>query len=170
MSSRLSPWTSRCSGRFKTSSYSRNSGGDTRGTSWRSATASKRALLAPRRLRNDAYHERALALASRVEAAIETVITEAVLMEIGDALSDKDRAAAADFIRACYETPNMTVVPVTTELLSRAIDRYQGRPDKTWGLTDCLSFVVMEDLGLTVAATGDWHFRQAGFDALLAAD
>ncbi len=119
---------------------------------------------------NDAYHERALALAPRVEAAIETVITEAVLMEIGDALSDKDRAAAADFIRACYETPNMTVVPVTTALLSRAIDRYQGRPDKTWGLTDCLSFVVMEDLGLTLAATGDRHFRQAGFDALLAPD
>jgi uncharacterized protein len=119
---------------------------------------------------NDSYHDRAVALAPRIESAMEVVITEAVLTEIGDALSDKDRVAAAEFIRACYETPNMTVVAVTTDLLARAVDRYQDRPDKTWGLTDCLSFVVMEDLGLTDAATGDRHFEQAGFHALLAAN
>jgi uncharacterized protein len=120
--------------------------------------------------RDDVYHARALAIAPRVAAATETVITEAVLTEIGDALSDKDRGAAADFIRACYITPNMTVVPVDTELLARALDRYQSRSDKTWGLTDCVSFVVMEDRGLTLAATGDRHFRQAGFDVLLLSD
>jgi uncharacterized protein len=119
---------------------------------------------------DDAYHARALALAPRVAAATETVVTEAVLIEIGDALSDKDRTAAADFIRACYVTPNMTVVPVSTELLTRALARYESRPDKTWGLTDCVSFVVMEDRGLSLVATGDRHFRQAGFDALLASD
>jgi hypothetical protein len=120
--------------------------------------------------RDDAYHARALAITPRVAAATETVVTEAVLTEIGDALSDKDRGAAAAFIRACYTTPNMTVVPVGTEVLVRALDRYQSRSDKTWGLTDCVSFVVMEDRGLTLAATGDRHFRQAGFDALLLAD
>lgn len=119
---------------------------------------------------DDAYHARAVALAPRIETATHTVITEAVLTEIGDALSDKDRAAAVDFVRACYETHNMTVVPVTTALLSRALDRYQSRPDKTWGLTDCISFIVMEEFELTLAATGDRHFTQAGFDALLTND
>jgi hypothetical protein len=35
-------------------------------------------------------------------------------------------------------------------------------------LTDCLSSVVMGDLGVTEALTGDRHFQQAGFVALLA--
>jgi predicted nucleic acid-binding protein len=34
-------------------------------------------------------------------------------------------------------------------------------------LTDCISFVVMEDEELTEALTGDHHFEQAGFTILL---
>ena len=41
------------------------------------------------------------------------------------------------------------------------------RPDKDWSLTDCISFVVMEEHGITDALTGDHHFEQAGFRALL---
>ena len=39
--------------------------------------------------------------------------------------------------------------------------------DKSWSFTDCLSFVVMEELSLQHALTKDHHFRQAGFTALL---
>lgn len=38
---------------------------------------------------------------------------------------------------------------------------------KQWSLTDCISFVVMRDGGLQDALTGDHHFEQAGFKALL---
>jgi uncharacterized protein len=31
---------------------------------------------------------------------------------------------------------------------------------------DCISFVVMRDLSITEALTGDHHFQQAGFEAL----
>jgi len=34
-------------------------------------------------------------------------------------------------------------------------------------LTDCISFVVMEESGITEALTGDHHFEQAGFVTLL---
>jgi predicted nucleic acid-binding protein len=44
---------------------------------------------------------------------------------------------------------------------------YESRPDKAWSLTDCISFVVMNQHGLTEALTGDHHFEQAGFTALL---
>jgi uncharacterized protein len=40
--------------------------------------------------------------------------------------------------------------------------------DKEWGLTDCVSFVVMQERKLTHALTTDRHFSQAGFADLLA--
>ncbi|KAF5428591.1 hypothetical protein C5S39_11130 [Candidatus Methanophagaceae archaeon] len=51
--------------------------------------------------------------------------------------------------------------------MQRAIDFYRDREDKEWGLTDCISFIVMGDQGLTDALTADEHFEQAGFRALL---
>ncbi len=39
--------------------------------------------------------------------------------------------------------------------------------DKEWGLVDCVSFVTMNQLGITEALTTDRHFEQAGFVALL---
>jgi predicted nucleic acid-binding protein len=44
---------------------------------------------------------------------------------------------------------------------------YRDRPDKAWSLTDCISFEVMREAGLTDALTADEHFRQAGFRAVL---
>jgi len=38
---------------------------------------------------------------------------------------------------------------------------------KEWGLTDSVSFVVMQQVGITDALTTDDHFRQAGFRVLL---
>jgi predicted nucleic acid-binding protein len=35
--------------------------------------------------------------------------------------------------------------------------------DKEWGLTDCISFVMMQERGLTTVLTVDKHFEQAGF-------
>jgi len=35
--------------------------------------------------------------------------------------------------------------------------------DKSWSFTDCLSFVLMRELGLREALSTDDHFRQAGF-------
>ena len=104
----------------------------------------------------------------RVRAASHVFITEAVLVEVGNLLgATQHRVKAADFIEALYATPNVTVIAVDTALLKRALDFYRGRGDKDWGLTDCISFVVMSDHDLTVAVTADTDFRQAGFRALM---
>ena len=55
------------------------------------------------------------------------------------------------------------LVPASRELLQRGLALYHERPDKEWQLTDCVSFVVMREESLT----GDHHFEQAGFNALL---
>ena len=58
-------------------------------------------------------------------------------------------------------------MPCTDQLLQEGIDFFDQRPDKEWSLTDCISFVVMHKEGITEALTGDKHFEQAGFVALL---
>jgi hypothetical protein len=39
--------------------------------------------------------------------------------------------------------------------------------DKNWSLTDCASFLIMEEERLAAALTHDRHFTQAGFQTLL---
>jgi predicted nucleic acid-binding protein len=126
-------------------------------------TAYVLALLNP----NDTYHKQAKALFNSMHSAREIWITEAVLIEIGNALARSNRIAAAAFIGSCYITPNVRVVSVDASLLRRGLDFYNNRGDKEWGLTDCISFIVMTDQDLKDALTTDEHFQQAGFQALL---
>lgn len=129
-------------------------------------TAYVLALLNP----HDIYHKQAKALLPSIRVAREVWITEAVLIEIGNALAHSNRSTAVAFINSCYFTPNVNVVSVDRTLVHRAIDFYRSREDKEWGLTDCISFIVMEDHGLTDAFTTDEHFQQAGFRARLRED
>ena len=115
----------------------------------------------------DQFHSSALALFQRVRAASAVWVTEGVPTEVGNALARSQRAEGAAFIERCYTTPNMRIVSVDTALFRRAVDLYRQRGDKTWGLTDCISFVVMREHGLLDALTTDEHFQQAGFRALL---
>ena len=125
------------------------------------------ALLNPK----DPHHQRARALLPTVKGVAEVLTTEAVLVEVGNALcgTPRLRKLAAAFIRRCHTEENMTVVTVDNPLFMRALEMYESREDKEWGLTDCISFVVMGDHGLMDAATGDRHFVQAGFRALMLA-
>jgi predicted nucleic acid-binding protein len=121
------------------------------------------ALLNPK----DALHEKAKSYLDSVRQAQEVWTTEAVLLEIGNAFSASHRAEAANFITQCFVTSNIHFVSVSTTLFNRALDFYRQRPAKDWGLTDCVSFIVMQDYDLIEALTYDSHFEQAGFRALL---
>lgn len=59
------------------------------------------------------------------------------------------------------------LIPLTDNLFDAGIAIYQSRKDKQWGLTDCISFALMERMGCSEALTADHHFVQAGFHALL---
>lgn len=117
--------------------------------------------------RRDSYHSKAKILMNRVRQASEIWLTEAVLTEFGNALSSVDRKGAADFITGCYATSNFKVVSVTTTLMKKSVELYRSRTDKEWGLTNCISFVVMKEEGLYLATTTDRHFSQAGFIPLM---
>jgi uncharacterized protein len=117
----------------------------------------------------DAYHLRARRIATELNrSSSRFVTTTAVLLEIGDSLSRPGyRAAAVRLIDSLANDPQAIVVPLSERLYARAFDLFRSRPDKEWGLTDCVSFIVMRDRGITDALTADRHFEQAGFKALL---
>ncbi len=119
--------------------------------------------------KRDAYHEKALALAEQVSReGAQVVTTQAVLTEIGNALSSKkSRSFAVKYIESVERTPTFYVVDSTADLFHHGFALYRERQDKTWGLTDCISFIVMREQDLTDALTADRHFEQAGFNALL---
>lgn len=86
----------------------------------------------------------------------------------GNALSKLQyRHASVQLLDALEADPNVGIVPLTETLFSQAMNLYRNRMDKEWGLVDCISFVVMEERGITAALTTDLHFQQAGFQVLL---
>lgn len=116
--------------------------------------------------RDDADRERAQAIASTLRA--RTVTTAWVLVEVANALADPpSRSLYTELAAQLRKSPFVEVIPASDDLLRRGEELYAARPDKGWSLTDCISFVVMTDRGLTEALTADHHFEQAGFIALL---
>ena len=59
------------------------------------------------------------------------------------------------------------VVVLTPELYRRGWQLYRQRPDKDWGVIDCISFTIMQERNIVEALTADRHFQRAGFVALL---
>jgi uncharacterized protein len=94
--------------------------------------------------------------------------TEFVVVELANLFSRvADRATFIEFVRYIWAHPNTTIIPVSSELVHRGFELFTKRPDKEWSLTDCISFVVMEEQRIAEALSSDGHFVQAGFTMLL---
>ncbi len=120
------------------------------------------ALLNPR----DAAHP--TALRATLEGRNSLLTTAWVLTEVADAMaSPANRPLFLRLIEGFRQLQTVEIVPASQALFDRGLDLYADRPDKAWSLTDCISFVVMAERGVTDALTGDHHFEQAGFRALL---
>jgi predicted nucleic acid-binding protein len=117
----------------------------------------------------DQWHEQALNWQRKLATEGQPLITtELILVEIADGLAAvKFRAQAATVLTTLQSSAFVEIVPFSSQLLSEAFALYRSRQDKDWGLTDCVSFVVMRERALSEALTMDEHFRQAGFSVLL---
>jgi uncharacterized protein len=117
----------------------------------------------------DQNHSQAMQLANQLEKnRTQLVTTQAILLEIGNAMSKlRYRAAAIQLLESLESDPNVEVVLLDHKLYGAALTLFKQRQDKEWGLIDCVSFIVMQDRGITDALTADEHFCQAGFRALL---
>ena len=123
------------------------------------------ALWSPR----DGLHQRALSLAEQF-ASSAVVATEMVLVELLDGVAGQGqhrRVFASRLVTVLRDSPDVEIVANTSERFWEAFERYPSRPDQSWSLTDCASFLVMEERGITEALAYDRDFEQAGFVALL---
>jgi predicted nucleic acid-binding protein len=118
---------------------------------------------------SDADHKQAIVLQKWLsENNVRKISSEYVLLELGDGLSRlRFRHLVGQLFKLVYSDHSFEVVPSSSQLFSKALTLFNQRLDKEWGLTDCSSFVIMQEMNLTHALTADQHFRQAGFQALL---
>jgi predicted nucleic acid-binding protein len=118
--------------------------------------------------RHDAAHQRAVDF---VQSYVGEIVTTGwVLTEFADGMArpTRRREKFAEIYAGLRADPATRIITCTDELMEEGIRFYTARPDKDWSLTDCISFIVMQREGITDALTGDHHFEQAGFRALLA--
>lgn len=114
----------------------------------------------------DAAHQRAIDFAKNCDSPLIT--SSWVLTEVADGIAESpQRRLFRALLQELEDSPDDNIVWWDTTLFHRAVVLYESRPDKGWSLTDCTSFVIMREQGIAEALTGDHHFEQAGFAALL---
>jgi len=120
------------------------------------------ALLDPR----DELH--ALALAWSVALNEPAILTEFILLETTNLFSHPaERPRVHALIDQLHTMAEYEIVPADSILFRAGLSLHRQRGDKWWSLTDCISFVVMQQRGIARALSYDKHFEQAGFQALL---
>ena len=117
----------------------------------------------------DQLHETAVA-ATKGLGSFQIVTTQMVLTEVLNFMSDKGehlRGLAVDMIQRLENNPDVEIIRQTDAQFKAAAERYSARGDQNWSLTDCSSFLVMEERHIREALAHDQDFEQAGFVALL---
>lgn len=117
----------------------------------------------------DTHRQGAIDWQKRVlREAITLLTSEGVLWETLNSLSAAHhRGFAFRLYQQAHHSPRVNVIGFEPDLCDRALQLYAERSDKSWGVVDCFSFVVMKHFGIDQALTSDRHFEQAGFTALL---
>jgi predicted nucleic acid-binding protein len=90
-----------------------------------------------------------------------------VLVEVGNGLARNFKEQASEVIEDFLTSEEVEIVNLDDALFQSAFEMYRTHQDKSWGMTDCISFVVMLERGIVDALTNDKDFRQAGFNALM---
>lgn len=118
----------------------------------------------------DNLHSAAEALAVKlIFDRVRIVTSEMVLTELLNALgkSAQGRRLGVSLVESLKADQNVEIASAAECPFDAAFEFYKARPDKQWGLTDCSSFLLMQQRGIADALTHDNHFRQAGFNLLL---
>jgi len=99
-----------------------------------------------------------------LETSPSFVTTSYVLAEVVTFLNNKHQHSKAVRVgnNLLTATP-IRMIHVDEALFDEGWEYFQQHDDKTFSLTDCISFVLMKRLEIVEALTFDKHFLQAGF-------
>jgi predicted nucleic acid-binding protein len=123
------------------------------------------ALLDPR----DDCHAQAVHVEQSLSSrAVRLVTTNFVLDETCTELRGKiQHSAILRFRDSVRQSRWLSVIRITEALEARAWEIFARYEDKDFSFTDCTSFAVMKQLGITTAFAFDEHFEQFGFIRVL---
>ena len=118
----------------------------------------------------DQWHEKAAAL-SRALDANSILTTDEVLTEVlafFSAYSSRTRQRVSQFVFDLVNNEtHVEVIEQSRASFLAGLALYEGRPDKSYSLVDCISMQLMRAEGLRDLLTSDIHFTQEGFTILL---
>jgi predicted nucleic acid-binding protein len=110
------------------------------------------------------HHKATQVYQERFRQGGDFVTSSVVLLEVGNWLSPvPSRRLAIELLDRIERSARVEIIHITEDSNEKGWALYRGRPDKEWGVIDCISFVLMQERGITEALTGDHHFEQAGF-------
>ncbi|MGB9847050.1 MAG: type II toxin-antitoxin system VapC family toxin, partial [Desulfotomaculales bacterium] len=117
--------------------------------------------------KSDKWHCRAVQIYQQVaRERLPRLTTDAVIIEVCNALRKPPlrplALVLADNIYKAERLGYLEIVHVNPDLFREGLTLFRERKDKDWSLTDCISFVIMKQRGITRAFTTDHHFEQAG--------
>jgi uncharacterized protein len=115
----------------------------------------------------DQAHQHVLEFSARL--SLRTVITtDEVLVEFLAYCASRPqlRKTAGLAVLDLLNGPDIRVVPQSRRSFQEGLALYNGRPDKGYSLTDCISMTTMRRERLTDVLTNDRHFEQEGFRAV----
>ena len=117
----------------------------------------------------DPLHGRARDVTARL-GLLRIMTTQMVVTEVLNYVSrggEHLRSLAVQMVRELEDNPEVEIVPQTDTQFRAAVERYASRGDQRWSLTDCASFLSMEERGIREVLAYDRDFEQAGFVAPL---
>ena len=95
--------------------------------------------------KDDEFHADAVAILQKINGCA-FILTQAIILEIGNAFSsNKRKSAGVKIIKWIESSEEFQIIPYDKDLHKKAFHLYESRIDKDWSLTDCVSFVVMKD-------------------------
>jgi len=106
-------------------------------------------------------------LKSLIKSLPPLVITSYIFDEIVTFFNSRNNhEKAVEVGNNILESNTVELIHVDETLFFEAWQYFQKYKDKSYSLTDCISFIVMNQRGIKTALTFDRHFNQAGFEKL----
>ena len=105
----------------------------------------------------DQYHDIALSLSNEFNS-VQKYLTEGILFELSNSLVKRFKEESIALIESILVSADVTLISNTSALFSEALKLYKKFPDKSWSLTDCYSFVIMNKYKIKDVLTFDKHF------------